>query len=290
MKSYFLLLMCIGLVVYPSFAQQKQLSEYFTKVVYRPQPSATQPDDSEKKLKKYRLAKQLSSQEKSELRAIQEKDTLEKSEKYKLYDFNNDKRWDLLLVEATYFGPSKGFQFYANTPSGIKYICDNADSFIKIQVSKQVTNIYYLLPIIERGECDVLYLITLNHTNNSFSFAKAYYAEQMEFGKTLQKIDYKENVLQEETVLRFSAKINEEGSWKELAPDEAYNYETKILNGNRIAVYPKNSKYQILSEKQDWLLVAFSPDTKPTEISLAHGMEWKNRDAYIVGWIKKPKN
>lgn len=241
-----------------------------------------------KKLNSYIIQKPLTQKEKNQLTKIQKSEQLQ-SGKIFLLDFNKDNHWDLLLVSGVYFGPTEGYQFYAHKKENLVYLFESAGGFAKIQNNFKETSLYYLLPIIEEGESNVLYIIKIHHTNRNYDIKKLYYAQQTKLPKSISKTP-KLIKLSQKTDLRFSPENVNKGVWQEVQGNEnAFNL-SKFIKGNIVASYGKNSDAILLAEEENWLFVAFSPSSQALKTSLQHGMEsWKKEKSnnYFCGWIQK---
>lgn len=242
-----------------------------------------------KQLNLYRITDTLSILEQASLNNIQEKKQIQTGEQPLLFDFDKDGRWDLLLVQGTYFGPSSGFQFYANTQNGLEFICENAGDILEIKKTAQNIIFYYYIPIMDIGESQVLYIINLQYTQQKFLFKKVYYAQQSTLPKKLDS-RLKKIKLKHKTALRLSPEIKNEGLWKDIEENEESYLLSKFIQGNIIAYYEAKAEFIVLAEKGSWLFVAFLPEYEPSKTSLSHGMEnWKTTqlNAYVCGWIEK---
>lgn len=240
-------------------------------------------------LNHYKTKVKLSKGEQEQLSGIQEKKEIQKGEEQLLFDFNKDSRWDLLLVKGTYFGPSPGFQFYANTEKGIEFICENSGDIWEIKKTSKYITFYYLIPIIDSGESNILYIINLDLKKQGYSFKKLYYAQQTILPQDISSKPRKSK-LEKKTSLRFSPEIKDKGLWKDIENSEESYSLSKFIKGNIVAYYDKGSEYLILSKEGDWQFVAFLPKYKPSENSLSHGMDaWEkiNINAYVCAWIMK---
>ena len=282
-KLLFLLILSNGFVL---FAQKQDL--FFPKYEDKYEKYQQIQDSIFSELQTYQMNIQLSSKEQNQLDKIQANKQIQKGEETLLFDFDDDKSWDLLLVKGTYFGPSPGFQFYANTQNGPEFICENAGDIWKIKKSSQNIVFYYSLPIIDAGESQVLYIIDLAYPKQTYSFKKLYYAQQTVLPPKL-KSKPKTRKLTQRTALRFSPQNQNEGNWEDIIEDENYML-SKCIKGNIVAYYETNASYWVLAKERNWQFVAFLPTSQPSENALSHGMEnWKTQhlQAYVCGWIEK---
>lgn len=215
---------------------------------------------------------------------------------YWVFDFNQDKTVDLVLIFNTYFGPTSGYYFYFNNKGKFEYAYDNSGDILFIKNTRKRTILQYVIPVIDNQETQIIQTFVYNHARQTYlTSPKVYYASQTVLPDKLIKKP-KLIKLKQASEVRFSPKTDNTPV-KQAKPDEYIEYKaTKTLKGNVVASYDKGAKGYLLATKEGWGFVAFLPDTKLIKTSLRHGMDEGYNEKtnkitkpevlpYICGWV-----
>lgn len=217
----------------------------------------------------------------------------------RILDFEKDGRADMLLFPRIFFGPSPGYIIYAYQDGKFKEILNNLGEFVVIQPQKKQLVLRYMLLPIEMTECEIIQTFVYSFKNkHCITAAKQYYARETFIPPSLLRPSpFK---LTRKAALRISPKIDDSPKPRDEEGNEYYiDTLTHTLRGNIVAEIGANSEGFILGKEDNWLLVAFKPDSKIIANSLKHGMDSIYFDEsgtlveeplikpYLCGWIEK---
>ncbi len=211
--------------------------------------------------------------------------------KFICFDFNKDKKVDVILMPSIFFGPSLGLACYASVDGHFKNMFDKAGYIVKFEKRGDNIILQFETTIIEESETNVLETLVYNLRNNQLSqHSKLYYANDTRLPK---KIEHQgQFILSKKAALRADTKI-----FNKKFPEDWFNYSSrgsKKLRGNVVADYPIGAKGYVLAEEKDFVFLAFMPEAKFLDCSLRHGMDSSDFESYkpipepfICGWTKK---